>query len=270
MTETAYLREARRLEQTPAFDAAVLGMAADLRAYYRDNAIAARIFADVGQLAIVSCLIAAPEPVTEAALCRIVGAGALASRQRVRRHIGKLEHLGLIATLPANDARVRPLTPTPALEHQLNQWVRALAGQARHLFALDSALLDDPHLARTYLAQVMQSHQLGFSAFEATPSIARIVTLSRGHALVLEWLAAHIETNTRDIAFSRRAFGAAYGVSRTHVIDLIKECADIGLLAPDANLQLTPAFVTQARLWAAINFVLAAATLERRLIPALA
>lgn len=229
------------------------------------------MFADVGQLAIVSGLLALPAPVTEADLCRLVGAGALANRRRVRNHIARLERAALAAIAAGGDRRTRPIIATPKLEELLNQWTRALAGAAADLCNVDKAILARADLARFYLRQVMASHQVGFSAFAATPTVARLVNLSRGHALVLELLAASLRADATEVPFSRRAFAAAYGVSRTHVIDLLSECEATGIITPVSvqALSLSPTFLTEARHWAAINFALAAATLEGRLLTVL-
>lgn len=273
MTNTTppYRAEARKLEQSPAFDSAVVQLAADLAAFYEAQPDAAAMFADVGQLAIVSSLLALPAPVTEADLCRLVAAGALASRRRVRNHVARLERGGLAQGADGGDRRTRPIVATAKLEDLLNQWVRALAGAAADLCNVDQSTLARPDLARFYLRQVMASHQAGFSAFAATPAVARLVNLSRGHALVLELLAASLRANASEAPFSRRAFASAYGVSRTHVIDLLSECEATGIITPTSSqtLSLSPTFAAEARHWAAINFALAAATLEGRLLAVL-
>lgn len=245
--------------------------AADLADFYKANPQAAAMFADVGQLAIVSGLLALPAPVTEADLCRLVGAGALASRRRVRSHIARSEREGFVAIAAGGDRRTRSITPTPKLDALLNQWVRALAGAAADVCDVDRATLAREDLARFYLQQVMASHQVGFSAFAETPAVARLVSLSRGHALVLDLLAASLRSGAAEVTFSRRGFASLYRVSRTHVIDLLTECEKSGLVTPQSprTLILAPTFVAEARRWAAINFVLAAATLEGRLLAVL-
>jgi hypothetical protein len=52
------------------------------------------------------------------------------------------------------------------------------------------------------------------------------------------------------------------------VIDLLSECETTGLITPVSaqTLALSPTFLAEARHWAAINFALAAATLEGRLL----
>lgn len=264
-----YRAEALQLEKAPTFDAAVIQLATDMAAFYNAHPEAASMFSDVGQLAIVSGLFALPAPVTEADLCRLVGAGALASRRRVRNHIARLEKAGFAQVAESGDRRARPIIATPKLEEQLmNQWARALASTAADLCDVDRATLTRPDLARFYLSQVMASHQVGFSAFAATPSVARLVNLTRGHALVLELLAASRRINAAEVPFSRRAFARTYGVSRTHVIDLLSECEATGIITPASaqTVVLSPTFLAEARHWAAINFVLAAATLEGRLL----
>ncbi|MCX7358075.1 MAG: hypothetical protein NT015_08040 [Alphaproteobacteria bacterium] len=267
-TTPPYRAEALALEKAPAFEAAVIQLASDLAAFYQAHSEAAAMFADVGQLAIVSGLLALPAPITEADLCRLVGAGALASRRRVRNHIARLERAGLTHIAAGGDRRTRPIVATSKLEGLLNAWVRALASAAANLCDVDRTKLARSDLARFYLHQVMASHQVGFSAFAATPTVARLVNLSRGHALVLELLAASLRTNTSEVLFSRRAFASAYGVSRTHVIDLLSECEATGIITPASahTLALSPTFLAEARHWAAINFALAAATLEGRLM----
>ncbi len=270
-TSHSYRAEAHALEQAQGFEAAVIQFADDLAAFYQARPEAAAMFADVGQLAIVSGLLALPAPVTEADLCRLVGAGALASRRRVRNHIKRLEGEGLATISPGADRRARVIVATAKLEDLLNQWVRALAGVAADVCSVDAAALARPDLARFYLRQVMASHQVGFSAFAETPAVARLVNLSRGHALVLELLAASLRTGAVELPFSRRGFASSYRVSRTHVIDLLAECERARLVTPQSarTLALSPTFVTEARRWAAINFVLAAATLEGRLLAVL-
>ena len=270
-TTSPYRAEAHALEQAPAFEAAVIRLADDLAAFYAAHPEAAAMFADVGQLAIVSGLLALPAPVTEADLCRLVGAGALASRRRVRNHIARLERAGLARIADGGDRRTRPAVATEKLEDLLNAWVRALASAAADLCAINKAPLSRPDLARFYLRQVMASHQAGFSAFAATPTVARLVNLSRGHALVLELLAASLRSGATEAPFSRRAFASAYGVSRTHVIDLLGECEATGIITATSSqtLALSPTFLAEARHWAAINFALAAATLEGRLLAVL-
>jgi len=266
-----YRTAAAALAQSPAFDAAVVQLASDLAAFYANHREAAQIFSDVGQLAIVSSVLSLPPPVSEADVCRLLGAGALASRRRVRNHIGKLERLGFIDRADADDRRLRAIAPTAKLEAMLNLWVRALSGAAAKLCGADAATLMRDDLARFYLQQVMASHQRGFSAFADVPAIGRLAGLSRGHAFVLELLRAALQTGAHEVRFSRREFAAAYGVSRTHVIDLLAECERAGLIAQSSSraLTLSPAFVSEARRWAAINFALAAATLEGRLLEAI-
>jgi hypothetical protein len=209
-TTSPYRADARAIERTPAFETAVVRLADDLAAFYHAHPEAAAMFADVGQLAIVSSLLALPAPVTEADLCRLVGAGALASRRRVRNHIARLEQGGLADAGTGGDRRTRPIVATTKLDHLLNQWVRALAGAAADVCNVDKATLTRPDLARFYLRQVMASHQVGFSAFTETPAVARLVNLSRGHALVLDLLAASLRNGANEVPFSRRAFAASY------------------------------------------------------------
>ncbi|MBN8605487.1 MAG: hypothetical protein J0L81_01065 [Caulobacterales bacterium] len=267
----AYKATALALEQSPAFDDAVMAFASDLRGFYSNYRDAAPIFSDVGQLAIVSSLIVLPSPVAEADICRLLGAGALASRRRIGNHIVKLERLGFVHRAGAADRRRRPVAPTPKLEALLNRWVRALSGAAASLCGGDRAALERTDLARFYLQQVMASHQKGFSAFADVPAIGRLAALSRGHAFVLELLRAAVQSQSLEIRFSRREFAKLYGVSRTHVIDLLAECERARLITQSRarTLLLSPIFISDARRWAAINFALAAAALQGRLLTAL-
>jgi hypothetical protein len=262
---------AAALESAPAFEAAVIRLAEDLAAFYAARPEAAAMFADVGQLAIVSGLLALRPPVTEADLCRLVGAGALASRRRVRNHIARLEREEMVRIAAGGDRRTRAIEATPRMEGLLNQWVCALAGASAGLCAVDPAALTRADVARFYLQQVMASHRVGFSAFADTPAVARLVNLSRGHALVLELLASSLRSGAQDVVFSRRAFASLYRVSRTHVIDLLAECEKAGLMTPSSSrtLALSPAFIDEARRWAANNLALAAATLNGRLLEVL-
>lgn len=266
-----FLVSARALQSHANFDLAIGRFKDDLRAYHLEHRRAANVFADIGQLAIVATMLASSPPATEADICRLAGAGALASRRRVRSHIKALETAGLAQIrTSAGDRRARVVVPTAELERVLNLWVRALAGSAAHLFDLNAAVLTRSDLARFYLAQVMAAHRAGHSAFAYTPAVARLVSLSRGHALVLELLSEALQAGATRIRFSRRSFAQTYGVSRTHVIDLIGECDALGLVSVPSvrELSLSAAFMAEARLWAAINFTLARATLRGKLLAA--
>lgn len=154
------------------------------------------------------------------------------------------------ASLRSSPACLRCPRPSPKqISADSLALARSLAGAAADLCNVDSATLARPDLARFYLSQVMASHQVGFSAFAATPTVARLVNLSRGHALVLELLAASLRANASEVPFSRRAFASAYGVSRTHVIDLLNECEATGIITPASaqTLTLSPTFLTEAR-----------------------
>jgi len=254
-----------------AFDDAVVRFAADMRAFYGRHESASEIFADVGQFAIVASIATFPDRLTEAQLCKVLSAGSLASRRRVRAHLARLQGAGLVQILrDPSDLRARLIAPCARLEDLLDQWVRALAGAGLQVLGLDAALLQRQHLARFYLAQVMAAHRAGYSAFTATPNITRLTNLSRGHALVLELLSAASVTGDLEFEFSRRGFAQHYGVSRTHVIDLLGECENLGLVAVRGRrVALSDGFRAEARLWVGVNFVLAAAALEGRLLLAM-
>lgn len=260
-----FLVSADTIERDPRFPSALLRFCEDVASFHLQQSDAARLFADLGQFAIVAAIVAPTAAPTEAALVR--SAGALASRRRIRAQLAALEASGMIAREGGDDARERPVVPTEALKDALDAWVIAIAGTAASFAGLDDAVRRRG-IGRDYLRQIMATHALGFSAFQTLPAVSRLMTLTRGHVLLTELLRARLETGSREIPFSRRSFGAAYGVSRSHAIDLLRECEALGLVSPAARgrLHLSTTFDQELTCWGAINFALAAATLRGQLL----
>lgn len=264
-----FLSAAEAIENDPRFPPLLLRFCQDIAAFHGAKHHAASLFADIGQFAIVAAIVASPAPATEAELIRAVNAGGLASRRRIRAQIARLEAAGMI--MRGAGARDRPMSASSALEEALDGWVRANAGAAAAYAGLDTEVRT-PGVGRSYLRQVMASHARGFSAFATLPTVSRLMTLARGHVLIADLLRTRLGTQSLEINFSRRRFSAQYGVSRSHAIDLLRECETLGLLSSaDGNrVRLSPTFDAEMQRWGAISFALAAATLQGRLIEVIA
>ena len=126
-------------------------------------------------------------------------------------------------------------------------------------------------MLHAYLAQLLAASRGGRSAFAAFPRVGRLIQLTAGHALLMELVRA--SGGRAGVAFTlpRGDRAADWGVSRSHVGDLVRGlCAEASLDMPDRrHLRLTAPFCAEARGWAACNFALANATLDGKLLAVL-
>ena len=117
----------------------------------------------------------------------------------------------------------------------MGAWMRAMAGPAVALAGGSSDGLDDPVVVRAYLGQVMGAHALGFDAFADAPAVGRrLMTLAGGRLLALHLHAAPDEADAT-VPFSRTGFARAFGLSRPHVVDLLREAGGARMAATGAG-----------------------------------
>jgi hypothetical protein len=250
------------------FDAACRAYSTGMIAFYRADPLRPLLLADLGRLGVIAALMVGPPPVTVSGLARM--SGGLSGRARIAGHVRVLARTGMTAPGPAADRRFRALTPTPALEATMGAWMRAMAGPAVALAGRSGDGLDDPAVARDYLGQVMGAHALGFDAFADAPAVGRLMTLAGGHLLALHLHAAPDEVDAA-VPFSRTEFARAFGLSRPHVVDLLREAEARGWLRREpGGLAVSAAFREEVRRWLATHLALAPIALDGRLVPLLA
>lgn len=251
----------------PRFPQACRRYSEGMSAFYGADPLRPKLLADLGRFAVVAAMMASPAPVTVSNLARL--SGGLTGRARIGRHFDVLEKSGMAARAPLPDRRIRALRPTAALEALMGGWMHAMAAPAMALAGRADVRLEDPVVVRRYLAQVMGCRAIGFNAFADVPAVERLMTLSGGHLLVLRLQAAPAGLD-EPIPFSRTAFARAHGLSRPHVVDLLREAEASGWLRREPEgLRVAAGFLAEIQRWLAIHFALAPLALDGRLLAVL-
>ncbi len=265
----ALLERQAAIADDPQLTDAMLDYAARITSLYAQEPDAVAILGDLGRFSVVATLAVAPEPLSIRATWRALSQTGTASAFRVGAHIHALQTLG--AVQPARSGRPRGggerWTLTDKARAVLHRWLDAMAGPALRWHPGPVPDLDDGAVLVRYLAQVLAAGQRGQSAFAGLPRIGRLIELAGGHALLLALTRASGGQASVPFDFSRSAFAASCGVSRSHVIDLLDHLRQRGDLAQHNRQQLVlaPEFSAELRAWAARLMVLALATLDGRL-----
>ncbi len=238
-----------------------------MSAFYAGDPVRPALLADLGRFAVIAAIMASPAPVTVSGLARL--SGGLSGRARVARHVEALDKAAMVARAPLADRRMRALRPTAALDALMGGWMSAMAAPAMALAGRTDVRLDEPAVVRRYLAQVIGCRAIGFNAFAGVPAVERLMTLTGGHLLALR-LQDGPPCPDDPIPFSRTAFARSHGLSRPHVVDLLREAEANGWLrrGPE-GLRVAPAFLDEVRQWLAIHFALAPLALDGRLLAVL-
>lgn len=262
-------REIETVLQSREFESALRSYACGLMAFYREQPTAIGIIGDLGRFAIVSAFIVADAPIPARRIAESLLGPGLAGRQRVNAHVAFLRRSGALEAFPAARSKGGglPLAPSPWIIQRVGGWLAAVAGPALVWRAGEPINLSDPAVQKGYLSQLLTVSRRGGTAFKGLATVGRLMTLTGGHIFMAELIAGDIGADGRSFRFSRTVFSSRYCVSRTHVIDLVREAgAGAGRhVAPRGYLALSDALRAELRMWAAVNFVLANVALSGRL-----
>lgn len=254
----------------PGFDAALQDYAAAITRLYRARPEAVAIIGNVARFGIAAALLVAEHPASTREIAeRLIGPG-VASRTRVAGHVRRLAQLA--AVLPAGGGRGggQRWQLAPFVAGLLHDWMRAVATPAGRWRASRHDL-DDVAVLRRYLADVLESSRGGRDIFAPFPRIGRLMRLAAGHALLMEMLLATGAVPEQSFTLSRLGFARDYGISRSHLQDMIAMLVVDGSLIRHAGgaLALSPQLAGEVRAWAASLFVVANATLAGELLAVL-
>lgn len=172
--------------------------------------------------------------------------GLVGSRQ-VDGILARLAKTGHLALVPApKDARVRLVLPTARmLEHDLD-WLRAhylahatIFGEA----AYARPLARDPAYQRAVRAAAVETFQAAAgNVMEQNPAILYFLARSAGLLILMKLIRQAGSADGQALRVSQAELARQFGVSRTHVRDLLTEAEGMGLVvrAGPGRLSLTP------------------------------
>lgn len=254
----------------PGFDAALIAYADGIARLYRSHPHAVSVIGNLARFGVLAAAVVAQAPVSVRQLSgRLLGPG-IASRGRVGQQVRRLQMLGAMLPEPGGRGGGRRWRAAPWAQALLHDWLRAAALPAAP-WRTRAHDLDDPAVLRRYFADVLESARGGRDIFAPFPNVGALMRLAGGHALLVELVLASGAVPDRAFALSRSGVAVAYGLSRSHVLDMLGLLLATGSLARAgrAELMLAPALAAELRGWAAALFVAANATLAGELLAVL-
>jgi hypothetical protein len=192
------------------------------------------------------------------------------SRNRVTAHLHALERRGALMAAPrGRDARTRNLMLAPAFRAWVDRWVDAVVLPALPFVPVPPDDLDDPALRQSWFSRWVAAQTMGVRMTSKLPRVRHFIELRGGYIVMNELLRRdYAEPGVVTTRFSKRELAARYGLTRTHVIDLIAALAAEGWLT-DGPLGPTPtdSMREQTRLWHGLHLGAAALVLSGMLMP---
>jgi hypothetical protein len=250
----------------PAFDAARAEGVDRLAAVLEQQAPMRRHLNDRGRLATASAAYILDPAISVGAIVQMVPASYI-SRSRVSGFLAILRREGLVEPVDAGrDRRVNTYALAEPVKSAMTDYVEALLAPARPFARRYPASLRDPPFVRRVVRQFALLRVGGLELFEASPIFSRLSDLSGGNAFLLEQmrLAATPLPNPEGPTLARASFARRYGLTRTHVIDLVKLCREQGWIeGPAGQERPSNALAEQGRLYFARQFSVAATLLEQ-------
>jgi hypothetical protein len=176
----------------------------------------------------------------------------LSSPRRVEALVARLVHSGFLEMVPSRqDRRVRILTPTQRMiDHDLD-WLAAHYLPLHILFP-DAGFAPMVHRDRAFqLAQRLASIDFfghGAHVLASNPGVMLFMSRDAGMLILIKLIQmTHAATNESRTGLSYTNIGALFGVSRTHVREILleAECAGFVQLSSRGGqlVQLTPAVI---------------------------
>lgn len=252
------------------FEAALRDYAAAITGLYRVRPEAVPVIGNIARFGIAAALLVAGHPASTREIAdRLIGPG-VASRSRVAGHLRRLAQLGAVLPAPGGRGGGRRWQLAPWVAGLLHDWMRAVATPAGRWRSAPHDL-DDGAVLHRYFADVLESSRGGRDIFAPFPRVGRLMRLAAGHALLMELLLASSAVPGRPFTLCRQGFAGNYGVSRSHVQDMIAMLVADDSVAREGrtDLVLSPALAGELRAWGALLFVVANATLAGQLLAVL-
>jgi hypothetical protein len=193
-----------------------------------------------------------------------------ASRNRVTAHLHGLERRGALVAAPrGRDARTRNLMLAPAFRAWVDRWVDAVVLPALPFVPDPQIDLDDPALRQRWFSRWVAAQTMGVRLTARLPLVRQFMERRGGYVVINELLRRHYaEPGVINTHFSRREIASRYGLTRTHVIDLLAALDAEGWLA-ESPLGPVPSEVmcAETRVWHGLHLGAAALVLSGMLMP---
>jgi hypothetical protein len=193
-----------------------------------------------------------------------------ASRNRVTAHLHALERRGALMEAPTGrDGRTRNLKLTPIFQAWVDRWVDAVVLPALPFVAEPPAVLDDPATRQRWFSRWVAAQTMGVRLSSRLPLVRQFLELRGGYVVINELLRRdYAEPGSITTRFSKRDLAARYGLSRTHVIDLIAALEAEGWLAMGPLGPVpTETMRVETRTWHGLHLGAAALVLSGMLMP---
>ncbi|MBB6228880.1 hypothetical protein FHS79_003073 [Polymorphobacter multimanifer] len=264
-----YVAFGTAISSDPRFCSAAHDLCVRMLDCHAANPPLAQLMADRAQAHIVGICYHLHPTANAAAVLRLLPPDT-ASRNRVTAHLHALERRGALVAAPrGRDARTRNLMLAPAFQAWVDRWVDAVVLPALPFVPEPPVALDDPSARQGWFSRWVAAQTMGVRLTSRLPEVRQFLDLRGGYVVINELL-------RRDYALpgavterlSRRNLAARYGLTRTHVIDLLaaleaKNWVAEGPLGPEP----TDAMRAQTRIWHGLHLGAAALVLSGVLMP---
>jgi hypothetical protein len=230
------------------------------------NPQAMAMLADSGQAHIISVAFYLDPVITAAGVRRLLPVD-MAGHKRIGSYLAMLEHMGALTPAEHGDGRARARAITPWFHALLKDWLKAIVRPGRRWLPQPWPDLECPANGRRWFGQFVEAHARGGRMLDSAPSIAHMLSLKGGYVLLFELMRrTTLPPGEPQPAFSRRDFAQRFGLSRTHVIDLLARAAEHGLIETEArSIKPSAALVAEGRIWLTMHLAVAVLTLQDRL-----
>lgn len=264
-----YVAFGSSISSDPRFRAAAHDLCVMMLDCHAANPAFAQLMANRAQAHIVGiCYHLHPEA-NAAAVLRLLPPDT-ASRNRVTAHLHALERRGALAATPkGRDARTRNLMLAPAFQAWVDRWVEAVVLPSLPFVPEPPGELDDPATRQRWFSRWVAAQTMGVRLTSRLPLVRQFLELRGGYVVINELLRRHYaESGTITERFSKRDLAARYGLSRTHVIDLVAALEAEGWLAEGAlGPAPTETMLAETCIWHGLHLGAAAMVLSGMLMP---
>jgi hypothetical protein len=242
------------------FEPAAERLCADIVSHYAAQPKFSKLFGNRTQVLVVFACYHLHPVITVADLLRALPAGE-ATRRRVNDHIQSLLRIGALVPAPEQqDQRSN--------EYSLSAEFLAWVGKSVEIVVLPALPfveqppndINDPDTRKRWIDQWMAARATAPDPAKFFPKIEYLMGLRVGNILLCELMRRVYAADKASLPrFSRREIAARFGVSRTHVIELLSWLDAEGWIeaGPDGP-RPTAALMTEARLWHALQLAVAA------------
>jgi hypothetical protein len=264
-----YVAFGTSISTDPRFRNAAYNLCAMMLDCHATNPAFAQLMSDRTQAHIVGICYHLHPQANAAAVLRLLPPDT-GSRNRVTAHLHALERRGALMAAPkGRDARTRNLMLTPAFQAWVDRWVDAVVLPALPFVPTPPANLDDPALRQGWFSRWVAAQTMGVRLTSRLPKVRHFIESRGGYVVLNELLRRdYAEQNIITTRFSKRDLAARYGLTRTHVIDLIAALEAEGWLkegpggpSPTDNMR------HETRMWHGLHLGAAALVLSGMLMP---